>query len=108
MSAAANSSCLILIPLFGQIAPRCEEGLRELERRGYAVRRVRGFSAVDQGRNQMASDALHSGIAETMWIDPDIGFDADDVEKLRSHGLPLVCGIYPQTTGRSLACHLLP
>jgi hypothetical protein len=105
---ASPADCLVLVPLYGPLAPRCEDGLRELERRGYTVRRVRGFSAVDQGRNQMASDALHSGVAETMWIDPDIGFEADDVERLRGHGLPLVAGIYPQPGSRSLACHLLP
>jgi hypothetical protein len=108
MTASSNSTCLVLVPLFGQLSPRCDEGLRELERRGYRVNRVRGFSAIDQGRNQMASEALHNGIAETMWIDPDIGFEADAVEKLRSHRLPVVSGIYPQTAGRSLACHLLP
>jgi len=104
---SANSPCVVLVPAFSQPVGKCEEGLRELERRGYAVRRGRGFSAVDQGRNQMASDALHDGFAETMWIDTDIGFDADDVEKLRSHKLPIVAGLYPQPAARSLACQLL-
>jgi hypothetical protein len=102
------TDCLVLVPLFGSLAPKCDEGLRELDGRGYPVRRVRGFSAIDQGRNQMASDALHEGFAETMWIDPDIGFEADAVERLRAHGLPLVAGIYPQAGSRSLACHVLP
>ena len=56
----------------------------------------------------MASDTVHNNVAETMWIDPDIGFEADAVERLRAHGLPLACGVFPQTAGRSLACHLLP
>jgi hypothetical protein len=105
---APDSSCVILVPAFSTPAPKCEEGLRELERRGYPIRRVKGFSAIDQGRNQMAGDALHDGFAETMWIDTDIGFSADSVERLRSHDLPIVAGIYPQPGGRSLACHLLP
>jgi hypothetical protein len=105
---ASNTSCVILVPAFGQPVPKCEEGLRELEKRGYPIRRVRGFSAIDQGRNQMASDALHDGFAETMWIDTDIGFSADDVERLRSHNLPIAAGLYPQAAARSLACHLLP
>jgi hypothetical protein len=105
---APNSRCVILVPAFGQPVPKCEEGLRELEKRGYPIRRVRGFSAIDQGRNQMASDAIHDGFAETMWIDTDIGFAADDVERLRSHNLPIVAGLYPQTAARSLACQLLP
>jgi len=103
-----NSTCVILVPAFGAPAAKCEEGLRELEKRGYPIRRVRGFSASDQGRNQMASDALNDGVAETMWIDTDIGFTADDVERLRSHNLPIVAGLYPQPGARSLACELLP
>jgi len=105
---APNSACVILVPAFSQPVGKCEEGLRELEKRGYPIRRARGFSAIDQGRNQMASDALHAGFAETMWIDTDIGFDADSVERLRSHGLPIVCGLYPQPGARSIACQLLP
>src|SRR5262245_37397735 len=105
---AANTSCLVLVPLFGQIAPRCEDGFLELERLGDRLLQALGIRVVHQGPSQMASDELHRDLAETMWIDPDIGFEANDVDRLRSHGLPLVCGIYPQTAGRSLACHLLP
>jgi hypothetical protein len=104
----SNASCVVLVLALGPLAPKCEEGLRELERRGYLIRRGRGFSAIDQGRNQMASEALHDTFAETMWIDPDIGFSADDVEKLRSHGLPIAAGLYPQPRSTSLACELLP
>jgi len=56
----------------------------------------------------MASDALADGFDELMWIDSDIGFDADDVAKLSAHGLPLVCGIYPKKGKNALACNLLP
>ena len=105
---AKKSTCVILVPAFGAPAPKCEEGLQKLEKRGYSIRRVKGFSAIDQGRNQMASDALNDGFDETMWIDTDIGFDADAVERLRSHNLPIVAGLYPQPAARSLACELLP
>jgi hypothetical protein len=104
----SNSSCAILVLAVGPLSIKCEEGLRELEKRGYPIRRGRGFSAVDQGRNQMASDALHDGFAETMWIDTDIGFSADAVERLRSYQLPIATGLYPQPGARSLACQLLP
>jgi hypothetical protein len=106
--AEPNSSCVILVPALQPPAARCEEGLRELERRGYPVRRVRGFSAIDQGRNEMAAAALRDGFAETMWIDIDIGFEADDVERLRARALPIAAGVYPQVAARALACHLLP
>ncbi|MGO8745687.1 MAG: class I SAM-dependent methyltransferase [Thermoguttaceae bacterium] len=103
-----NSKCAILVPVGSHVEPACEEALRELERRGYAVRRVRGFSAIDQGRNQMATDALAAGFEETMWIDSDIGFDPAAVDRLRSHPLPIVCAIYPKKGKRELACHVMP
>jgi hypothetical protein len=100
--------CAVLIPVAGHIDPVCDDALRELERRGYAVRRVRGFSAIDQGRCQMASDALAEGFQETLWIDADVGFHPDAVERVRAHNLPIVCGIYPKKGQRALAVHLLP
>lgn len=100
--------CAVLVPYTGSIVPECEDGLKELERRGYAVRRARGFAAIDQGRNQLATDALLDGFEETMWIDADVGFPPDAVDRLRAHQQPIVCGIYPQKGKRSLACHALP
>src|SRR5579884_851761 len=61
-----TSHCVVLVPVGGPIDPDCEDGLRELERRGYAVWRVRGYSAIDAARNQMASDALAQGFDELM------------------------------------------
>lgn len=100
--------CAVLVPVGNHIEPDCELALRELERRGYSVWRVRGYAAIDQARNQMATDALRTGFEETMWIDSDIGFHPDDVHKLRLHGLPIVSGIYPKKGKRELALHVLP
>ena len=114
MRAAATSEpmdprrCVVLVPYTGSIEPECEDALKELERRGYPVRRVRGFAAVDQARNQLATDAMIDGFEETLWIDSDIAFHPDAVDRLRSHQQPIVCGIYPQKGKRSLACHALP
>jgi hypothetical protein len=88
--------CVVLVPFAGFIHPECESALVELERRGYEVRRVAGFAAIDQGRNQMATDALLDGFDETMWIDADVEFPPDGVEQLRAHGLPICCGVYPK------------
>lgn len=103
-----NRRCVILVPHSGQIVPECENALRQLETRGYTVRRVGGYAAIDQARNQMVTDALRDGFEETMWIDSDVGFDADDVDRLRCHKEPVVCGIYPKKGRRELACHVLP
>jgi hypothetical protein len=105
---APNSACAVLVSAFSQPSSKCEEGLRDLEKRGFTVRRGKGYSAIDQGRNQMTSEALHDGFAETMWIDSDVGFQADAVQRLRSHDLPITCGLYPQPGSRTIACHLLP
>ena len=91
---------MVLVPFVGSIVPECEAGLRELERRGYPVRRVGGYAAIDQGRSQMATDALADGFDETFWVDADIGFHPDDVAKLRRHDL---CDLFDPTVHRCMA-----
>jgi hypothetical protein len=103
-----GSRCVVLVPVGGAIDPGCDDGLKELERRGYVVRRVRGYSQIDAARSQMATDALAQGFDELLWIDSDVVFDPDDVERLRGHGLSLVCGIYAKKSRREFACHFLP
>ncbi len=100
--------CAVLVPFQGRIVSQCQTALLELERRGYVVRRVEGYSAIDQARNQIGSDALADGFQETLWIDSDVAFDPDDIEKVRMHGLPISCGIYPKKGKRELAIHILP
>jgi hypothetical protein len=60
--------------------------------------------AITRGKNV----ALASGYQETLWIDSDIFFQVDDVQRIRSHGLPIVCAIYPKKACRELACHVMP
>lgn len=100
--------CVVLVPYGTHIVPMCENPLKELEKRGYEVRRVQGYAAIDQGRNQMSTDALLDGFEETLWIDSDMGFHPDDVDKIRRHRLPVVTIIAPQKGKRALACHIMP
>lgn len=102
------SHCVVLVPFLGSIHQECDAALKELERRGYPVRRVGGYSAIDQGRNQMATEAILDGFEETLWIDSDIAFHPDDVGRLRSHRLPLTAALYPQKGRRALASHVMP
>lgn len=102
------SACVVLVPVGGPIDHACEDALRELERRGHPVWKYRGYSAVDAARNQMATDAIGKGFRELMWVDCDVAFDPDDVGKLRAHGLPFTCGIYPKKGPRQFACEFLP
>lgn len=102
------TDCVVLVPVYDSIDPQCDASLRALEALGYPVWRVCGFSQIDVGRNRLASDALTAGFQETLWIDSDIFFQPSDVERLRSHQLPIVCAIYPKKARRELACHVLP
>ena len=95
----------MLVPVGGRIEPDCEANLRALEVAGYTVRRVYGYSAIDQGRNQMATDALAAGFEELMWVDSDVVFDPGDVERLRRHDLPICCGLYAKKGARTFACN---
>lgn len=102
------SRCIVLVPVASYIEPECARGLAELQARGYRVHQVVGHSAIDQIRSQMACDALAAGYDEIMWIDSDVNFHPDSVDLLRSHELPVVCGVYAKKGLRELACHLLP
>ncbi len=104
----ATKKCIVLVPVGSHVEPECERGLARLEARGYTVRRVYGYAAIDQARSQMATDALADGFDELVWIDSDIGFEPDAIDRLREHRLPIVCGIYPKKGVRALSCHLAP
>lgn len=86
--------CAVLVPTFGAVEPETWECLRKLADRGYPVRLLKGCSQIDLARSSLASAALDDGFSETMWIDSDIVFDPDDVDKLRAHCLPLTAGLY--------------
>ena len=73
-----------------------EMSLIELMHKGYAVQKIYGCANVDIARSQLASDVLSKGFEELFWVDSDIAFKVEDFERLRSHDLPLVCGLYPK------------
>jgi hypothetical protein len=91
-----RARCIVLVPFRDHIEPSCDEGLRALESRGYVVRRVDASAAIDRARSEMATQALAlaEGFDEIMWIDSDISFDADAVDRLRGLGFPLVGGLF--------------
>ncbi|MCZ2342582.1 MAG: hypothetical protein LC104_12445 [Bacteroidales bacterium] len=104
-----TARCLVLVPAAGGIVPECETGLRKLERRGYPIRRATEYyPSVEPDRSRLASDAWVDGYEETMWIDPDVGFHPDQVDRVREHGLPLCAGVVPRIGQRALAVHVLP
>lgn len=86
--------CVVLVPVAKSIEPETEASLTALANAGYPVRFLRGGSQIDLVRSAMASAAVLDGYDETLWIDSDVVFAVEDVERLRSHGLPLVAGVY--------------
>jgi len=103
MERSDPKKCCILVPSRDGIDRACEASLSELARRGYHLSVMRGVTSIDQIRSQMATDALDAGFEELFWIDDDIVFNPDDVDRLRSHNLPIVGGIYPKKGEPQLA-----
>jgi hypothetical protein len=95
-----RSSCAVLVPAIRYIEPECDDALWELERRGYTVRRMRGCTSIDHARSMLASAAFEDGSSETLWVDADMSFAAEAVERLRSHDLPIVAGAYARRQPR--------
>lgn len=79
-----RSKCVVIVPVAHRIEPEVDSSLRVLESRGYRVWREYGFSAIDFGRCVLATRAVEMGFEETLWIDSDIQFSPDDVDRLRS------------------------
>jgi hypothetical protein len=102
----ASRRPVVLVPYLTHIEPGCDQGLRELEQRGIEVRRYPSTAAVDRTRCDAATAALEAGFDELIWIDSDIRFDPDDVERLRGHDLPIVAGVYAKKGVQDLAVHL--
>lgn len=100
--------CVVLVPFASAIAPACEAALRELERRGYEVRRASGCDSDDLLRSRMATAALLDGYDELMWVGSKIGFLPDDVERLRRLNTPMACALYPRPGEQRLWCQPLP
>jgi hypothetical protein len=90
-----RDKCGILVPSRDGIDHGVEKALHELARRGYRLMIMRGVTSIDQIRSQMATDALKAGFEELFWIDDDVLFDPDDVDRLREHDMPIVGGVYP-------------
>jgi len=101
-------SVVVLVPYSTHIEPACEHGLRELERRGYEVRRFASTAAVDRTRCEAATNALRDGFDALIWIDSDIVFHPDDVDRLRAHDRPIVGGLYAKKGPQAFAAYFEP
>lgn len=103
-----NSKCVILMPVSGATEWATELTLIELMHRGYAIQKIYGCANVDIARSQLVSDALRQGFEEIFWVDSDISFKIEDFERLRTHDLPIVCGLYPKKLKEGGLAAILP
>lgn len=102
-----RSRCIVIVPYHHFIEPACEESLRGLEKLGYRVRRNGGASGIDVARSEMATSALADPTCdEILWVDADTSFDPQSADKLRSHGIPLVGGLYARRGHKAFASSL--
>lgn len=100
--------CAIAVPCNGAIEPATDAGLRELEKRGFHVHRVYGYSAIDQARCRITYDLIYrEKYGAMMWIDSDIDFNPDYVEKFTHMNLPIVGGAYPMKSWPLMTFHPL-
>lgn len=91
---ADNRKCIILMPVGSNIERPTEASIMMLKDRGYSVMIRYDVSDINKTRSYMATKALSDGYEELMWIDSDVVFDPDSVDVLRSHDLPITCGLY--------------
>ena len=100
--------CVIITPAgpTGRVAN--EDGLTELGRRGYVYWKVAVPPGQPPRRADVAAVAFQNGFAGVFWIDPELLFNPDDVDRLRGYDLSFVCGVYPQVGRRGFACEFLP
>lgn len=90
-----NSKCIILMPIKDYPEIQTDGLMIELRNRGYAVKMLYNCMYLDKSRSYLATKALSDGYDELMWIDSDMVFNPDEIEVLRAHDLPMVCGLYP-------------
>jgi hypothetical protein len=99
----SRSRSVVLVPHLGGIEAPCEQGLRDLELAGIRVVRRQGSSLIDLARSEMVSDALHDGYDSMLFIDADIGFEADAAARLLERPEPVVSGVYAKKGPREVA-----
>jgi len=88
------SKFCILVPYSNRIEHNTDYELRRCEFNGIDVKRIPGYSAIDQARNRIIYDALQEGYEGFLWIDSDIDFKYEDVLKIKSRNVDLIGGAY--------------
>jgi hypothetical protein len=95
---AVSAQCLIKLALGG------------LSNAAMTMRMVIGDSLVSRARNALTADFLSTDCTHLLFIDSDLIFSSEHVDRLLSHDVPIVGGFYPKKQQGPLAwvCNALP
>jgi hypothetical protein len=88
-------SLVILVPHRGDISLAWLEGLKRLRKPVDTAYEFASYVPLPEARTMLARRFLQSGAEWALWMDDDVIPPPDGLEKLMSHGLPLVTGLYP-------------
>jgi hypothetical protein len=87
------------VPCAAGISASCETGLRDLERAGVKVLRDSSLSPGDAARDLMASMALREGCEKLLFVEPHVGFHAQDALRLLARHEPVLAGVSESIPG---------
>ena len=87
------------LPVYGGYHPHFIPGLLDLVRRppcNLQICPMVGDSLVSRARNRIVARFLMSDCTHLLFLDTDLIFSPEHVERLISHGLPFLIGLYPK------------
>jgi hypothetical protein len=98
----------VAIPSYGEMPALSAQCLIRLVQTGLAaasmtLRMIIGDSLVSRARNALTADFLASDCTHLLFIDSDLIFSAEQIDRLLAHDLPIVGGFYPKKQQGDLA-----
>lgn len=90
-------TCLIAVPCFDMMHTRFVASLVSMNRVGASRCSFLSNSLVYDARNMLAAEAIDTGADRILWLDSDMSFDVDLMQRLSADmdtGLDFVTGIY--------------
>lgn len=99
MNTHPNIKLMLGLPVYGGYHPHFVPGLLDLVRRppcNLQICPMVGDSLVSRARNRIAARFLQSDCTHLLFLDTDLIFSPEHVERLISHGQPFIIGLYPK------------
>ena len=99
MTTHPNIKLMLGLPVYGGYHPHFIPGLLDLVRRppcNLQICPMVGDSLVSRARNRIVARFLMSDCTHLLFLDTDLIFSPEHVERLISHGLPFLIGLYPK------------